>query len=193
MGDQDTIVEFEDAFDSVSEDAAMAPILSTLDAVLDLFLPHDAVVLDIRTFTKPYTLQVDPDGRSVYQKVVARGLVPIILSWEADSEENMEAERAKLTSWGVSPDVALILRDPEACPHRKKGCSFAPDMCAYTQSRVLDLGHTIVMYVGRLWIDVLPPDLEETALPGVTLAHHALFRHTRSGVWSLRMSPNKEK
>jgi hypothetical protein len=190
--EEDEIVEFDDVFDNVLESYDMDSILTFLDTVLDGFTFNDGIAIDIKCFTKPYTKQVDLDGVSLYQKIVSRGLIPVILSWEQDLEENIASERAKLTSWGVSPNVQLILRNFPSCPYRKKGMSFSADMCGYTHSRVSSLGHNIVMYVGRMWVDVLPFNLESTALPSVSPKQNFMCRHTSSGVWSLRMSPSKK-
>jgi len=189
MGD---IVEFEDEFDNVTETTDMTTILETLDTVLNSLSPSNAaVVFDINTFTKPYTKQVDTEAYSVYEKAVARGFVPIVLSWEEDSTEKAGAEREKLTSYGVSPDAALILRDPEACPCHKKGMTFSTSVCEYTRERASGSGYDNVMYVGRMWLDVLPSDMDPDAIPSTSPDQHLLCRHINSGVWSLRISPSK--
>jgi len=186
MGD---IIGFNDLFSSVFETSTFRDMDVMIDRVLKGTTSTVAVVFDIKCLTRPYTTTLDRDSMDLYTRVQSQGIVTYILSWEPNTPENVAKETALLTSLGVA-DPIVILRDVDACPIRKKDLSWNAQLAAYNLSRVPN-DRKVIMNVGRMWVDVLPPDLTDDCLPSTIADKHMLAYHTKTATWCLRMSPSR--
>lgn len=190
MGD---LIEFHNIFDNTIESQDITTLHNAMFTMLDeVDAENSAVVFDVKCLTRPYTNNVDTKGMTLYSEVVARGVAPYFFSWEVDTPANLAAETARLTALGVA-DPIILLRDTSECNTPKKNLGWNASIASYTRRRAATYGltRTIVMYVGRKWVDVLPENILATSLPSTDTEHHLLCRHKESGVWCLRMSPSK--
>jgi hypothetical protein len=185
----DSFVDFEHVFDNIVETTEIREIIDALIPILDVLELDNTtcIAIDTSCFTVPYQpATIDMAGLTLYNTIVDRGVKTCLLSWMKDLPENVNNEMARLTAFGV--DVTTLLM--RAADFHKKTLAWNEDIATYTRDRTRVLPYTVVMYIGRYWVDVLPPDTVLTAMPRTSVNHHLLCRHIATNTWSLRLSPN---
>jgi len=179
------ITEFDDVVDTLVVSSTLSDLHPTFEhALTSSSSSSSAVVFDVACFTRPYNLN-EEDGRGV--ELLRRvhesvNVKPIFVAWNVKNEDDVTSY---LKTLGVDNPVVAF------CSGGVSNLSWKPSLAAYIKQQVQDVAGTldVIMYVGRTWVHVLPPDIETVS--SVSTEQHLLCRHKSTGMWCFRMSPSK--
>lgn len=173
-------LDFTDEYDNILETPAIDVILETLERVIPQLPRSACIAIDAACLTSPYNVAlIDEGSQRLYELIRKCSLQTCVLSWLPASPENTTTEVNRLLAMGI--DAPVLLRELEL---PKKTLAWNAAQASYTRSRA----ENVAMYVGRLWVDVLPATT--VTLPSTSITNHLLCRHIGSNIWSLRLSPS---